>query len=65
MRSDKKGKKSRRWLKVTGIVCLLLLIGAGAYAYSIFHSLTSAGNMKVVFNPYTNFPCQPLILSVR
>ena len=42
MRSDKKGKKSRRWLKVIGIVFLLLVIGAGAYAYSIFHSLTSA-----------------------
>ena len=42
MRSDKKRKKSRRWLKVTGIVILLLVIGVGAYAYSIYHSLTSA-----------------------
>ena len=42
MRSDKKGKKSRRWLKGIGIVFLLLVIGAGAYAYSIFHSLTNA-----------------------
>ena len=42
MRSDKKRKKGKRWLKVVGIVILLLVIGVGAYAYSIYHSLTSA-----------------------
>src|SRR3954468_14217784 len=41
MRSEKK-KKSKRWLKITGIVILLLVIGAGAYAYSIYNSLTNA-----------------------
>ena len=42
MRSDKKQKKGKRWLKITGIIILLLLIGAGAYAYSVFSSLTNA-----------------------
>ncbi|WP_428910034.1 LytR family transcriptional regulator [Niallia sp. Krafla_26] len=42
MRADKKRKKGKKWLKVTGIIVLLLLIGAGGYAYSIFNSLTSA-----------------------
>ena len=34
MRSERKKKKSKRWLKITGIVLLLLIVGAGAYAYS-------------------------------
>ena len=42
MRNDKKQKKGKRWLKITGIIILLLLIGAGAYAYSVFSSLTNA-----------------------
>ena len=41
MRSEKK-KKSKRWLKITGIVILLLVIGAGAYAYSVYNSLQTA-----------------------
>ena len=44
MRSERKPKKSKRWLKITGIVLLLLIVGAGAYAYSVYHSLTSAVN---------------------
>ena len=42
MSSDKKQKKGKRWLKITGIIILLLLIGTGAYAYSVFSSLTNA-----------------------
>ena len=42
MRSERKQKKGKRWLKIAGIVLLLLFVGAGAYAYSIYHSLTNA-----------------------
>ena len=43
MRADKhKRGKKRTWLKVVGIVFLLMLLGGGAYAYSIYHSLNSA-----------------------
>ncbi|MCC5803199.1 polyisoprenyl-teichoic acid--peptidoglycan teichoic acid transferase TagU [Rossellomorea vietnamensis] len=43
MRADKhKRGKKRRWVKVVGILFLLMLIGGGAYAYSIYHSLNSA-----------------------
>ena len=42
MRSDKRQKKSKRWLKITGIVLLLFVIGIGAYVYSIYNSLTNA-----------------------
>lgn len=38
MRSDKH-KTKRKWPKVVGIIALLLLLGGGAYAYSIYHSL--------------------------
>ncbi|MEH7442642.1 LytR family transcriptional regulator [Bacillus sp. JJ1122] len=41
MRSDKK-KKKPTWLKVIGIVILLLVIGVGAYAFTVYNSLTSA-----------------------
>ncbi|MGG3915952.1 LytR family transcriptional regulator [Rossellomorea vietnamensis] len=42
MRSDKHKKKRRKWPKVLGILFLLLLLGGGAYAYSIYHSLNQA-----------------------
>ncbi|WRP06333.1 LytR family transcriptional regulator [Rossellomorea aquimaris] len=43
MRVDKhKRSKKRKWLKVVGILFLLMLLGGGAYAYSIYHSLNSA-----------------------
>ncbi|MCM3115339.1 LytR family transcriptional regulator [Neobacillus sp. MER 74] len=35
-------KKKRTWLRVTGIVLLLLIIGVGVYAYSVYNSLTTA-----------------------
>jgi polyisoprenyl-teichoic acid--peptidoglycan teichoic acid transferase len=41
MRTQKQ-KKKRTWLKVTGIVILLLLVGAGVYGYNIYKSLTDA-----------------------
>lgn len=37
---SKKPKKKRKWLKITGIIVLLLLIGIGAYAYSVYDTLT-------------------------
>ncbi|TYS63808.1 LytR family transcriptional regulator [Bacillus infantis] len=40
--NNRKKKKGRTWLKVTGIVFGLLIIAGGAYAYSIYHSLTKA-----------------------
>jgi polyisoprenyl-teichoic acid--peptidoglycan teichoic acid transferase len=42
MRAEKHKKKKRTWLRVVGIVLLLMLLGGGAYAYSIYHSLNSA-----------------------
>lgn len=43
MRSDKHHKRKKRtWIKVLGILVVLLLLGGGAYAYSIYHSLNKA-----------------------
>ncbi|MCQ6276855.1 LytR family transcriptional regulator [Bacillus sp. V3B] len=42
MRKDRKQKKGKRWLKVTGIILLLLVIGAGTYAFTVYKSLTNA-----------------------
>jgi polyisoprenyl-teichoic acid--peptidoglycan teichoic acid transferase len=43
MRVDKHNrKKKRKWPKIVGIVFLLLVAAGGAYAYSIYHSLSSA-----------------------
>lgn len=41
MRSQKQ-KKKRTWLKVTGIIILLLIVGAGVYGYNVYKSLTTA-----------------------
>lgn len=40
MRSEK--KKKRKWLRVLGIIVLLLVIGLGAYAFTVYNSLTNA-----------------------
>ncbi|MFK9094222.1 LytR family transcriptional regulator [Bacillus salipaludis] len=40
MRSQK--KKSRKWLKVTGIFLLILVIGGSAYAFTVYKSLKNA-----------------------
>jgi polyisoprenyl-teichoic acid--peptidoglycan teichoic acid transferase len=43
MRSEKhSGKKKKKWPKVVGIVLLLLVLGGGVYAYTIWHSLNDA-----------------------
>jgi len=42
MRAEKKRKKGKRWLKVIGILLVLLIAGGGAYAYTVYHSLTTA-----------------------
>ena len=40
MRTEK--KKSKRWIKIIGIILVLLVAGGGTYAYSIYKSLTNA-----------------------
>jgi polyisoprenyl-teichoic acid--peptidoglycan teichoic acid transferase len=43
MRSEKKQKKKKRtWLRITGIVLLLLLVGTGIYGFTVYKSLTDA-----------------------
>ncbi|WP_019153875.1 polyisoprenyl-teichoic acid--peptidoglycan teichoic acid transferase TagU [Robertmurraya massiliosenegalensis] len=42
MRVDKAKKKKRKWLRITGITLLVLLIGIGAYVFTIYKSLTNA-----------------------
>lgn len=42
MQSRSNRKKKRKWLRITGIVLLLLFIGFGAYVYSIYRSLANA-----------------------
>ncbi|WP_026581953.1 polyisoprenyl-teichoic acid--peptidoglycan teichoic acid transferase TagU [Bacillus sp. J33] len=41
MRSENK-KKKRTWLRVMGILVLLILIGTGVYGYTVYKSLTTA-----------------------
>ncbi|RIW36067.1 LytR family transcriptional regulator [Bacillus salacetis] len=41
MRAKKHAKK-RKWLKVTGIIFLLILIVGGAYAYYVYHTLNKS-----------------------
>lgn len=40
MRAKQKGK--RKWLRITGIILVLVLISLGAYFFSVYRSLTSA-----------------------
>ncbi|MGG4407119.1 LytR family transcriptional regulator [Niallia taxi] len=42
MRSEKPKKKKRKWLRIIGLILLILLIGIGVYGYTIWNSLTSA-----------------------
>ncbi|MBI0577741.1 LytR family transcriptional regulator [Neobacillus cucumis] len=35
-------KKKKKWLRVTGIVLLVLLVGIGIYGFSVYKSLTNA-----------------------
>jgi LCP family protein required for cell wall assembly len=35
-------KKSRKWLKITGSILLILLIVGGAYAFTVYHSFKTA-----------------------
>lgn len=41
MRAERQ-KKKKKWLRITGIILLLLFIGIGVYAYSVYNSLTDA-----------------------
>ncbi|MGE7779460.1 LytR family transcriptional regulator [Peribacillus sp. NPDC097264] len=40
MRHDKKKKKKRTWLKVVGVIVLLFVLAGGAFAFSVWNSLT-------------------------
>jgi polyisoprenyl-teichoic acid--peptidoglycan teichoic acid transferase len=40
MRSDK--KRGKKWLKITGIILLILLIAGGIYGFTVYKSLKSA-----------------------
>jgi polyisoprenyl-teichoic acid--peptidoglycan teichoic acid transferase len=40
MRAEK--KKKRKWLRITGIIFLLLFVAVGAYVFSVYRSLTAA-----------------------
>ncbi|MCT4478515.1 LytR family transcriptional regulator [Peribacillus frigoritolerans] len=40
MRHEKKKKKKRTWLKVVGVIVLLFILAGGAFAYSVWSSLT-------------------------
>jgi polyisoprenyl-teichoic acid--peptidoglycan teichoic acid transferase len=42
LRSER--RKSRKWLKITGILVLVLMIGAGVYGYSVYKSFKTAVN---------------------
>ncbi|AZU64005.1 LytR family transcriptional regulator [Neobacillus mesonae] len=42
MRAEKNKKKKKKWLRITGIIVLLLVIGIGGYAFSVYKSLTNA-----------------------
>ena len=35
-------KKKRSWLRITGVIALLIMIGAGVYLYSIYSSVSKA-----------------------
>lgn len=41
MRSEQK-KKKKTWLKITGIILLVLIVGGGVYAYNVYNSLKTA-----------------------
>ncbi|SFC94246.1 transcriptional attenuator, LytR family [Bacillus sp. OV322] len=41
MSKEKRRRKKRKWPKAFGIIVLLLVLAAGAYAYSVYHSLTA------------------------
>lgn len=42
MRASQHKKKKKTWLRVTGIVLLVLLVGIGIYGFSVYKSLTNA-----------------------
>ncbi|WP_081707779.1 polyisoprenyl-teichoic acid--peptidoglycan teichoic acid transferase TagU [Bacillus massiliigorillae] len=46
-----KTKKKKKWPKIVLLVFVLLLVGGGAYAYSVYHSLTK--NIKEMHEPIT------------
>jgi len=37
-----RAKKGRKWLKITGLIFLLIVIGVGTYSYIVYHSFKEA-----------------------
>jgi polyisoprenyl-teichoic acid--peptidoglycan teichoic acid transferase len=42
MRADRNKRKKSKWLRITGILFIIILIGIGLYAFSVYNSLTNA-----------------------
>jgi polyisoprenyl-teichoic acid--peptidoglycan teichoic acid transferase len=42
MRSDRNKRKKSKWLRIIGLVFILLILSMGLYAFSIYNSLTNA-----------------------
>jgi polyisoprenyl-teichoic acid--peptidoglycan teichoic acid transferase len=42
MRSDRNKRNKSKWLRITGLIFILLILGVGLYAFSVYTSLTDA-----------------------
>ncbi|TCN24173.1 polyisoprenyl-teichoic acid--peptidoglycan teichoic acid transferase TagU [Mesobacillus foraminis] len=42
MKADNKKKEKRSWPRIVGAIALVLIIGTGAYAYSVYQSVSNA-----------------------
>ncbi|WP_080843956.1 polyisoprenyl-teichoic acid--peptidoglycan teichoic acid transferase TagU [Cytobacillus gottheilii] len=42
MKDSRVKKKRPKWLKITGLIVVILLVAAGAYAFTVYQSLTNA-----------------------
>lgn len=42
MRAEKKKKQKRLWLRFTGIILFLIVVGIGVYGYTVYNSLSKA-----------------------
>ncbi|WP_057911630.1 LytR family transcriptional regulator [Peribacillus muralis] len=66
MRHEKKKKKRRTWLKVVGIIVLLFILAGGAFAYTVWNSLTNTvDSMHTPIDRKTDKRTKNLALSNR
>lgn len=47
LKQSKQKKKKRRWLKITGLVSLVLILGIFGYVYSIYHNAKQTVNEQM------------------